>query len=116
MNQLVARKTIERAYPNVELTIVDDGEKAVEALRRNHYDLVLMDIQMPIMDGYEASAYVREHLEGPMRDVPILAMTAHAHISKDKQYLEYGMQDFVLKPFEPKQLFSKIAQYAQSEG
>ena len=113
MNQLVARKTIERAYPNVELTIVDDGEKAVEALRRNHYDLVLMDIQMPIMDGYEASAYVREHLEGPMRTVPILAMTAHAHISKDRQYLEHGMDDYVLKPFEPEQLFSKIAQYGQ---
>ena len=50
-----------------------------------------------------------------MRDVPILAMTAHAHISKDKQYLEYGMNDFVLKPFEPSQLFSKIAQYGQAD-
>ncbi len=115
MNQLVARKTIERAYANVELTIVDDGQQAVDALRQNEYDLVLMDIQMPIMDGYEAAVYVREHLEGPMREVPILAMTAHAHISKDKQYLEYGMQDYVLKPFEPAQLFSKIAQYAQAE-
>ena len=114
MNQLVARKTIERAYPNVALTIVDDGQQAVDALRQNEYDLVLMDIQMPIMDGYEASAYVREHLEGPMRDVPILAMTAHAHISKDRQYLEHGMNDYVLKPFEPKQLFSKIAQYGQT--
>ena len=114
MNQLVARKTIEKAYPNVALTIVDNGQLAVEALRAEEYDLVLMDIQMPIMDGYEASAYVREHLEGPMRDVPILAMTAHAHISKDKQYLEHGMDDFVLKPFEPRQLFSKIAQYGQA--
>lgn len=113
MNQLVARKTIERAFDNIALTIVDNGQLAVDALRQNTYDIVLMDIQMPIMDGYEAATYVREHLEGPMREVPILAMTAHAHISKDKQYLEYGMQDFVLKPFEPKQLFSKIAQYAQ---
>ncbi len=115
MNQLVARKTIERAYPNIELTIVDNGQLAVDALRQNVYDVVLMDIQMPVMDGYEASTYIREHLEGPMREVPILAMTAHAHISKDKQYLEYGMMDYVLKPFEPRQLFSKIAQYAQHE-
>ncbi len=115
MNQLVARKTIERAYPNIELTIVDNGQLAVDALRQNVYDVVLMDIQMPVMDGYEAAVYVRDHLESPMRDVPILAMTAHAHISKDKQYLEYGMVDYVLKPFEPKQLFSKIAQYAQHE-
>ena len=113
MNQLVARKTIERAYPNVALTIVDDGRQAVDALRENDFDLVLMDIQMPVMDGYEASAHIREHLEGPMRDVPILAMTAHAHISKDRQYLEHGMNDYVLKPFEPAQLFSKIAQYGQ---
>ena len=113
MNQLVARKTIERAYPNVELTIVDNGQLAVEALQAKEYDLVLMDIQMPIMDGYEASRHVRANLSGPMQNVPILAMTAHAHISKDKQYLEHGMNDFVLKPFEPKQLFSKIAQYGQ---
>ena len=66
------------------------------------------------MDGYEAAVYVREHVTGPMNKVPILAMTAHAHISKDKQYLQYGMQDFVLKPFDPKQLFSKIAQYSQA--
>jgi len=114
MNQLVARKTIERAYPNIDLTIVDNGKLAVEALEANTYDMVLMDIQMPIMDGYEAALHVREHNTGPMKDVPILAMTAHAHISKDKQYLQYGMQDFVLKPFDPKQLFSKIAQYAQA--
>jgi len=113
MNQMVARKTIERAFPNIELTIVDNGQLAVEALQQHTYDMVLMDIQMPIMDGYEAAVYVREHVEGPMKEVPILAMTAHAHISKDKQYLQYGMQDFVLKPFKPKQLFSKIAQYAQ---
>ena len=114
MNQLVARKTIERAFPNVALTIVDNGQLAVEALERNEYDLVLMDIQMPIMDGYEAAKHVRAHNTTAMRDVPILAMTAHAHISKDKQYLEHGMNDFVLKPFEPKQLFSKIAQYGQA--
>jgi len=63
---------------------------------------------------HEAAVYVREHVTGPMNKVPILAMTAHAHISKDKQYLQYGMQDFVLKPFDPKQLFSKIAQYSQA--
>ncbi len=113
MNQLVARKTIERAYPNIELTIVDNGQLAVDALRQNIYDIVLMDIQMPVMDGYEAATYIRAELPPPMRDVPILAMTAHAHISKDKQYLDYGMVDYVLKPFEPQQLFSKIAQYAQ---
>ena len=71
---------------------------------------------MPVMEGSEASEAIRAELTGPMRDIPILAMTAHAHISKDKQYLEHGMQDFVLKPFEPKQLFSKIAQYGQPQA
>ena len=110
MNQLVARKTLERKFPNAELTIADNGQIAVEILDKNTFDLVLMDIQMPIMDGYEATTHIRKNM--PQLDhLPVLAMTAHAHIAKDKQYLEYGMDDFVLKPFKPEDLFYKIKKY-----
>lgn len=110
MNQLVARKTLERKFPNLELTIADNGQIAVDILLEHTFDMVLMDIQMPIMDGYEATVHIRENM--PQLDhLPVLAMTAHAHIAKDKQYLEYGMDDYVLKPFKPEDLFYKIKKY-----
>jgi PAS domain S-box-containing protein len=110
MNQLVARKTLERKFPNAELTIADNGQIAVEILAERTFDLVLMDIQMPIMDGYEATTHIRKNMP-QLNDLPVLAMTAHAHIAKDKQYLEYGMDDYVLKPFKPEDLFYKIKKY-----
>lgn len=110
MNQLVARKTLKRQFPNIDLTIADNGQIAVDILENQTFDLILMDIQMPIMDGYEATVHIRKNM--PARsDLPILAMTAHAHIAKDKQYLDYGMDDFVLKPFKPEELFFKIKKY-----
>ncbi|MEL6862957.1 MAG: response regulator [Bacteroidota bacterium] len=112
MNQLVARKTLERQYEDqIELTIADNGQKAIDILHEKSFDIILMDIQMPIMDGYETTAYIREKMPTNIARTPILAMTAHAHISKDEKFKEYGMDDFVLKPFEPNQLFSKIAKY-----
>ncbi len=111
MNQLVARKTLERNWRNLHLTIAENGKIAIEMLQEQDFDLVLMDIQMPVMDGYEATHYIRENFPPEKSNIPILAMTAHAHISKDEKFREYGMDDFVLKPFEPEDLFHKIAKY-----
>jgi PAS domain S-box-containing protein len=111
MNQLVARKTLERKWENIQLTIAENGQIAVDLLREKDFDLVLMDIQMPVMDGYEATKYIREQFPPEKANMPILAMTAHAHISKDEKFKEYGMDDYVLKPFEPEDLFQKIAKY-----
>ncbi len=111
MNQLVARKTLERHWTDIDLTIANHGKEGIEQLEKRKFDIVLMDIQMPIMDGYEATKYIREQMPPEIANMPILAMTAHAHISKDEKFKEYGMDDFVLKPFEPKQLFAKIAKY-----
>jgi signal transduction histidine kinase len=110
MNQIVARKTIERQFKNVKMTIANHGREALDILADgNTYDIILMDIQMPVMDGNETVAYIREHM--PNLKTPILAMTAHANISKDDSFRTYGFDDFVLKPFEPEQLFSKIHIY-----
>ena len=111
MNQLVARKTLERKWENIQLTIAENGQEAVDLLRSRNFDLVLMDIQMPVMDGYEATKCIREEFPPHKANMPILAMTAHAHISKDEKFKEYGMDDYVLKPFEPEDLFRKIAKY-----
>jgi signal transduction histidine kinase len=110
MNQIVARKTIERQFKKVQMTIANHGREALDILADgNTYDIILMDIQMPVMDGNETVAFIREHM--PNLKTPILAMTAHANISKDDSFRTYGFDDFVLKPFEPEQLFSKIHIY-----
>jgi PAS domain S-box-containing protein len=111
MNQLVARKTLERKWSNIDLTIADNGQIALDFLRENTYDIVLMDIQMPIMDGYEATKIIRETFPPDRANMIILAMTAHAHVGKDGKFRDYGMDDFVLKPFEPEDLFYKISKY-----
>ena len=111
MNQLVAKKTLERKWENIQLTIAENGQIAVDLLLEKDFDLVLMDIQMPVMDGYEATRLIRDQFPPEKANMPILAMTAHAHISKDEKFKEYGMNDYVLKPFEPEDLFQKIAKY-----
>jgi len=113
MNQIVATKTLKKQWDNITITIADNGQIAVDLVAKNDYDIILMDIQMPIMDGEEATKYIRTQLPADKGRIPILAMTAHAHISKDEKFKELGMDDFVLKPFDPQQLFNKIAKYVQ---
>lgn len=111
LNQIVARRTLEKEFQNVRVSIAENGQIAVDMLSEKDFDLVLMDIQMPVMNGYEATAYIRSNFAEPKRSIPIFAMTAHAHMAKDQKFKEYGMDDCVLKPFEPDDLFRKIAQY-----
>ncbi len=113
MNQLVASKTLKKKWKNIEITIADNGKIAIDTLREKQFDIILMDLQMPVMDGYQTTQYIRNQMPKEVAELPILAMTAHAHISKDEKYKEYGMNDFVLKPFKPEQLFSKIFTYLQ---
>ena len=114
MNQLVARKTLERQWKNMNLSIADNGQIALDLLNKKSFDIILMDIQMPIMDGYETTSYIRDKMPPEIASLPILAMTAHAHIAKDEKFREHGMDDFVLKPFEPEQLFYKITKYVKN--
>ncbi len=111
LNQIVARRTLEKEFKNVVVSIADNGQIAIDMFTENNYDLILMDIQMPIMNGYEATEYIRTKFTEPKRSIPIFAMTAHAHMAKDEKFKEYGMDDCVLKPFEPEDLFTKIAEY-----
>jgi CheY-like chemotaxis protein len=109
----VARKTLEKQWENIQLSIVDDGQKAVNIVKEQDFDIILMDIQMPVMDGYEATDFIRTHLPNKAH-IPILAMTAFAHIAKEEKFKEFGLDDFVLKPFEPDDLFYKVAIYTKN--
>lgn len=115
-NQKVALRHIQNAGFNVELA--ENGEEAVSAYKKNHYDLILMDVQMPIMDGYEATKIIRSlELEmntgspdNPSR-VPIIAATANAMQGDKDKCINAGMDDYISKPLKKKDLISKIEKW-----
>lgn len=111
MNQIVARKSLEKKWKNLKVTIAENGKEAIDILKEKKMDIILMDIQMPIMDGYETTDFIRNKMPADIAKIPILAMTAHAHISKNNNFEQYGMDDYVIKPFDAKQLFQKIEFY-----
>ncbi len=102
VNQQVAVRRLEKAGHRVR--VVDTGAKALGALAERSFDLVLMDIQMPEMDGLEATARIREGEKGTDRHVPVVAMTAHAMAGDRERFLAGGMDDYIAKPFDPADL------------
>ncbi|CCD96904.1 conserved hypothetical protein; putative two-component sensor histidine kinase [Bradyrhizobium sp. ORS 375] len=92
-------------------TIVVNGAKAVAAISERRYDLVLMDVQMPEMDGISATKAIRQ-LTGPEAQVPIIALTANALVGQRETYLAAGMNDYVTKPIQPPLLFAAIRRWA----
>ena len=108
VNQEVARLLLEREGHTVD--IVGDGREAVEAVRTLPYDLVMMDIQMPIMDGVEATRAIRR-LNGAGGAVPIIAMTANVMPDFREECLQLGMRDFVPKPVERARLVAALREF-----
>jgi PAS domain S-box-containing protein len=95
----------------VEMKIAVNGKKAVELLQQERFDLVLMDVHMPEMDGYEASQYIRKNLPEPLSQIPIIAITANASEEDRAKCMEAGMMDFISKPFRQEDLFLKISRF-----
>lgn len=93
---------------NSNSVAVEGGEKCIELLKIQDFDLILMDIQMPGMDGYELAQYIRKNARSPIHQIPIIAMTAFAFEDAAKKCFEAGMNDYMSKPVESKILLSKI--------
>ncbi len=107
INQQVAKEILEGAGLNVDLAA--DGQEGVNAVKENNYDAVLMDVQMPVMDGYTATREIRK--DKLFKDLPIIAMTAHAMAGDEDKSLEAGMNGHVTKPIDPNQLFSTLQKW-----
>ena len=95
------------------VTTVEDGSQALDALEEKRYDMVFMDIKMPIMDGIQATAVIRSgRLDGVDCDIPIVAMTAHGSVQERALYRESGLNDCLLKPFDSDALISMVQHYS----
>jgi PAS domain S-box-containing protein len=114
VNQLVALKMLERAGFRADAVV--NGREALEALRNIRYDLVLMDCQMPELDGFEATRRIRSGRSGVLDDtVPIVALTAHAMKGDRERCLESGMNDYLGKPFHPRELNAILARWLPAD-
>ncbi|WP_022663455.1 PAS domain S-box protein [Paucidesulfovibrio longus] len=103
VNQLAVRRFLEKQGHRV--TAVDNGLRAIEALADDHFDIVFMDIQMPIMNGIKATRAIRNGLAGKDRSgVPVVALTAYAMVGDRERFLEAGMDDYLAKPVDMKAL------------
>ena len=91
---------------NFKIDIANNGKEAVEKANENIYDLILMDLQMPEMDGYEATAIIRNKYS--IEELPIIAITAHAFENIKKECIEKGMNDYISKPIAAQELIRKI--------
>ncbi len=106
INQLVASKILSKW--NVELEIANDGLEVLDMVNKNHYDVILMDIHMPNLDGYDATIAIRQMNNITKRNIPIIALTASAFSTVSDKAIEIGMNDHLGKPFKPAELFNKM--------
>ncbi|GAA4465337.1 hypothetical protein GCM10023093_17360 [Nemorincola caseinilytica] len=107
-NRMVAEDTLKELIPSIRLDVAINGQEAVDHLRREMYDVVLMDIQMPVMDGITATKIIRTELPSPQRNVKIIAMTANVLQEDVQHYFVVGMNGFVSKPFHAEELLLKM--------
>ena len=110
-NQIVLRDTLEHLIKNVKIDIAENGKIAINKLEQNEYDLILMDIHMPEMNGLDACKFIRNEMGESKKFIPIIAMTANV-LSKDIEATkEVGMNEFVPKPFKREELLQVLSQF-----
>lgn len=110
MNTLLMRKLL--AKWNIVPDFAANGSTAVDAFKDNQYDLILMDIHMPVMDGYEATQQIRNYHDKVKAKVQIIALTASIAADVRAKITEAGINDFVSKPFNPAELRDKLEEIA----
>ena len=114
INVMVAKQFLEQW----ELYIVhaENGKQAIEALSKEDFDVILMDIQMPEMDGYTATTVIRKLPDEKKKNIPIVALTASAMTEVQERVFKVGMNDFITKPFNPNELYTKLSHQIKNGG
>lgn len=108
-NRMVAEDTLKELLPDIRIAIAENGAIAVDKVRNNDYDLVLMDIQMPIMNGVDATRTIRSEFPEDKKHVAIIAMTANVLQEDVQRYLDAGMNAYISKPFKTNDLLLKMS-------
>ena len=114
INQKVAVHILEKRGHTVRTA--GNGNEVLDALDEEEFDVVLMDVQMPVLDGFEATARIRAREGRTRRHMPVIALTAHALKEDRKRCLEAGMDDYVSKPLNPEELFRTLDRVARGTG
>ena len=110
INQFLVQTILEKIFPQAILSICDNGMEAVEAYQNNAFDIILMDIQMPVMSGYEATKEIRK-LEKPGNRIPVIALTARVLEKEKKLCFECGMDEYLTKPVDYETLKKALYQH-----
>ena len=101
---------------NINVDVAANGWEAVEKLKNNNYNLILMDTHMPVMNGNEATRKIRSEMNDSRKDIPILSFSASVIEKEKEEAKNAGADDFIEKPFEPKTLYNKIRKLIDSKG
>jgi len=112
VNQKLARRMLEKW--GCEVDVAADGREAVVAWEAGRYDVILMDVQMPVLDGYESTAEIRRSESAGRARTPIIAMTAHALEGDEERCRAAGMDDYVSKPVKPEALQAALARWSSA--
>lgn len=107
-NRMVAEDTLNELLSGVSIDVAVNGKQAIEKIENGDYDVVLMDIQMPVMDGTAATKAIRNTLKEPLKDIPIIAMTANVLQEDVQKYFDIGMNGYISKPFQPNELLLNL--------
>lgn len=110
LNQHLAKSVIRNF--GFDLDIANNGQEGIELLAAKKYDLILMDLQMPVKDGYETTVYIRKELQS---NIPIVAMTAHSLVGEQQKCFDIGMDGYVAKPFKQADLWDTIITVLEKE-
>lgn len=111
VNALVLTATLQQW--GVQFTVAKDGQEAIDCMKTGHFDAIIMDIQMPNVDGKEATRRIRQFNDQQKRHIPIIAFTAEASVEAHQDYLNSGFNDCVTKPFQPEHLKNMLKKHCQ---
>jgi PAS domain S-box-containing protein len=114
LNQFIARQVLETW--GMKVTVANNGKEAVDLVSKDQFDLILMDIQMPEMDGIEATQIIRKIEDSKISQIPIVALTANALKGDNVRYIEAGMNDYITKPYTEAKLYSVISKYLKPDA